>query len=269
MKILPRGTYFGSLQSEFNFDGILISEYDYLIDSTDWHYHENPYFMYVLQGNLYDVNRKNKTNCPPGSFLLHNWQEAHFNSKETSKARGFHVEFDRSWYENKSLDISLFEGSSLLENPKSHHLIAKIYYEFKVQDVFSKVSIEMLLFQLCEQLATDKDVTSNQRPQWLEELVQILHANQDDVTLTSLSKQLGVHPGHISRAVPKYLETTLGDYIRQQKIKKAAEHLMAGKLSLLDITFHCGFSDQSHFIRTFRAFMGMTPLQFKNFYRVC
>ena len=82
MKILTKGKYYGSKKSELNVNGIVLSEYSYKIPRTDWHFHENPYFMDILQGDLYDINKKQKTNCPNGSLLFHNWQDQHYNEKE-------------------------------------------------------------------------------------------------------------------------------------------------------------------------------------------
>lgn len=269
MKILTKGKYYGSMNYEHQFDEIILSEYDYLTPKTDWHFHENPYLMYVLEGDLFDVNKRGKTNCTSGSLLLHNWQESHYNEKKSTNARGFHIEFERSWFEEKQLDISLWEGSKMLEHPNLHHLIAKLYFEFKCKDAYSNLSIELLLFQLCESIESEQIINSIDEPLWMNSLREILRQDHEKLTLSYLSTVLGVHPVHLSRAVPKYLKTTLGDYIRRQKVKKAIAFLMDAKLSLTEISYACGFSDQSHFIRLFKMYIGMTPKQYQNKIRRC
>ncbi len=264
MKVLSKGQYYGSMNFEQEINGIILSEYDYSASKTEWHYHENPYLMYVLGGDLFDINKKNKTGCSAGNLLLHNWDEPHFNEKHSSYSRGFHVEFERSWFKQKQLDINLWEGSQLIKNPKSHHLLAKIYFEFKCQDIYSNISIELLLFQLCESIESEKAIVSKDEPQWMNALREILHQNNQNLSLNHLSNILGVHPAHLSRAVPKYLKTTLGDYARQQKIKIALVFLLNSKLSLTEIAYASGFSDQSHFIRVFKMYIGLTPSQFRN-----
>lgn len=264
MKILSKGTYYGKKKLEFATNGLVLSEYDYRIPQTDWHYHENPYFMYVIEGNLFDVNRNGKTTCPPGSLLLHNWDETHYNAKASRYARGFHVEFERSWYEQKKLDVGLWEGSHRIENPAMHHLLGKIYYEFKCQDQYAALSIDLLLLQLCEssQLKQQKDLLNT--PAWVTRLREILHDDTfENLNLQHLSDELGVHPVHISRAIPKYFSTTLGNYMRQQKIKIALSLLFDPRHSLSQIAYLCGFSDQSHFTRTFKSYFGITPKDFR------
>ncbi|XLS29018.1 helix-turn-helix domain-containing protein [Flavobacteriaceae bacterium M23B6Z8] len=266
MKILTRGTYYGAMHAERQMNGVLFSEYDYLTDKTDWHYHENPYFMYVLQGDLYDVNKQNKTTCPSGSFLLHNWQEPHFNSKESTFARGFHIEFEKNWFQKNNIDLHLWEGSKLIQNPRLHHILAKLYTEFSCADAFSEISCELLLAELCENIEKEKIYEFEKSPLWLSTLIEIIHFENEPFNLNDLSQQLGIHPGHLSRAIPKYFTTTLGDYIRQIKVKKAIDLMLCAKISLSAISYECGFSDQSHFTRTFKRYMGMLP---KEFYKRC
>ncbi|MBL4663996.1 MAG: helix-turn-helix transcriptional regulator [Flavobacteriaceae bacterium] len=263
MKILTKGTYYGEKKFELDNKGIILSEYNYHLTKTDWHYHENPYFMYVLQGDVYDVNKKRKTACPRGSFLFHNWNEQHFNSKESSSARGFHIEFERKWFNQKKLNINLWEGSQLIETPEIHHILGKLYFEFKCQDAFSEITIDLLLLQLCEKMQNTNAPIAKSEPLWINSLKEILHEQAEDLSLGRLSNILGVHPVHLSRAIPKYLNTTLGDYIRQQKIKKALGYLMDTRLSLTEITYLCGFSDQSHFTRTFKIYFQKTPKVFR------
>ena len=262
MKILTAGKYYGVKKSEIGFNGVILSEYDYLSPRTDWHFHENPYFMYILHGNLLDINKKYKTICPTGSLIFHNWQEAHYNTKETTQARGFHVEFERQWFKEKRLDIDLWEGSQFISHPKAHHILGKLYFEFRCQDLYSELSMELLLLQLCENTQSTQ-VLPKKEPPWVNSLKRIIHEDIENLNLKFLSEQLGVHPVHISRAIPKYLASSLGDYIRQQKIRKSLGYLLNSEHSLTEIAYLCGFSDHSHFTRTFKAYLGTIPSIFR------
>lgn len=265
MKILTKGKYYGEKKLELDNKGIILSEYNYHLSQTDWHYHENPYFMYVIEGNILDINKKRKTTCPSGSLLLHNWNETHYNTKESSFARGFHIEFERKWFEQKKLDVDLWEGSQMIENPTMHHLLAKIYSEFKCQDQYSEISIDLLLLQLCETSQSSHNSGGNSIPKWVSQLKEILHDDEtENLSLQLLSAELGVHPAHLSRAIPKYFATTLGNYMRQLKIKKALSYLLNPANSLTEIAFMAGFADQSHFTRTFKSYFGTTPKDFRS-----
>ncbi len=259
MKILTKGKYYGSRNSEKSFNGVLLSHYTYTRNRTDWHYHENPYFMYVLQGNMMDCNTKVKTLCPSGSLMFNNWQESHYGSKHSANASGFHLEFEKQWLEKNGISLSLLEGSQLIQNPKIHLLFAKLYIEFILSDNYSEVSVEILLLQICEALSNLKEKNSNKNPTWIEGLKELLHYDTSNLSLQYLSEQLGIHPVHISRAAPKHLSMSLGEYIRQDKIKKAIPLLLDSHSSLTEITYKLGFSDQSHFNRVFKSYFNTSP----------
>lgn len=263
MKILTKGKYYGSRNSEKSFNGVLLSHYNYTGIKTDWHYHENPYFMYVLKGNMKDCNTKIKTLCPSGSLMFNNWQESHYGSKHSVEASGFHLEFEKSWFKKNGINLNLLEGSQLVQNPKIHLLFAKLYIEFMLSDNYSKVSVEILLLQICEALSNLKEKNSNINPTWIEGLKELLHYDSSNLSLQYLSEQLGIHPVHISRTAPKHLSMSLGEYIRQDKIKRAIPLLSDANISLTEITYQLGFSDQSHFNRVFKSHFNMNPSSYR------
>jgi len=94
-------------------------------------------------------------------------------------------------------------------------------------------------------------------------LKEMLVEENEHLSLDYLSQKLGVHPVHISRAVPKYLNCSLGEYMRQEKLRKAIGLFYNSKYSLTEISNICGFSDQSHFTRTFRMYFSLNPLEFR------
>lgn len=253
MKISTKGKYYGRLNSEVAFNGILLTKYDYHEVRTPWHYHENPYFMYVLNGNMKDCNSKVKSLCPAGSLMFNNWQEAHYGSKHSTEASGFHLEFERKWLREKGIPLNLLEGSQLIENPKLHLLFAKLYHEFLISDNYSDVSVEVLLLQICEALSNLKEFNAQKNPNWVGDLKELLHYDTSTLSLDYLSNELNVHPVHISRAASKHLSMSLGEYIRQHKVKKAIPLLLNSKNSLTEIAYETGFSDQSHFNRVFKS----------------
>jgi len=267
MNTMGKGTYFGRMTSEREVHGILLSEYDYLLPETEWHFHENPYFMYVLQGGVWDSNKLQTQICSTGSVVFHNWQEAHFNRLVTKETRGFHLEFDRDWYEANQLDVNLWEGSAVMQDPRVHQTMALLYSEFKLNEECSELSIELLTLKLCEQVQTNRLPSIDSPPVWLNQLKDILHSGAIDYNLDTLASILDIHPVHLSRAVPKYLATTLGEYVRQLRLKKALGQLLDHRKSLTAIALDSGFSDQSHFTRTFKRYFGQTPSQFRKRFR--
>ncbi len=219
--------------------------------------------MYVLQGNMKDCNTKVKTLCPPGSLMFNNWQEPHYGSKHSDEASGFHLEFEKNWLKKNGISLHLWEGSQLIHSPRLHFLFADVYREFILSDTFSEVAVEALLVQICAALSDLKELYSSENPVWVDDLRELLHYDTAILSLEYLSKELNVHPVHISRAAPKYLSMSLGTYIRQQKLKKAIPLLLDSSITLTEITYQVGFSDQSHFNRVFKSYFNMNPSHYR------
>lgn len=259
---LSPGRYYGTLHDEWHVDGLILSEYDYHAPQTDRHHHENPYFMYVLDGQVHDHSRHGHHRLAAGSLIVHNWEESHYNVRHSPRARGFHVEFPREFFAARGIPFQLWEGSTAVHRPAAHHALARLYYEFRCRDAYSLLSAEALLLELCASLDDPPGVTDGE-PDWVEKLRQILRHAPDEQTLPGLAETLGVHPVHLSRAVPKYLGVSLGTFIRQDKVRRAVGLLHDPALSLTDVTYRCGFADQSHFTRIFRQWIGMTPGRYR------
>jgi AraC family transcriptional regulator len=101
-------------------------------------------------------------------------------------------------------------------------------------------------------------------PRWIEIVTELVHDKwNESLTLKDLSEAAGVHPITISKHFPKYFSCTFGEYMRRLKIEKSLYFLKVSSLSLTEIAADCGFSDQSHFIRTFKQLTGFLPNNYK------
>ncbi|WP_223606188.1 AraC family transcriptional regulator [Chryseobacterium sp. OSA05B] len=263
MKNLHNGEFFGQTNETLRFDGLTITDTEYTHPYVDWHYHENPYFTFLLQGNMTEGNKKETYDCPAGTLLYHHWEDAHYNIKPDVFTRGFHLELTEDWFEKFDISKDAIEGSFNLKDPAIKLLMYRIFRETKLNDPSLELSVHDLLLTLFNQL-TEKSGNFNRKPTWVSKIDEILHENYTEkLSLTELSKTLDVHPVHLSRDFHKHFQCTLGVYIRKLKINKSLTLLNANS-SLAEVALECGFSDQSHFIRSFREYTGITPLQYRN-----
>lgn len=104
-------------------------------------------------------------------------------------------------------------------------------------------------------------------PGWAKELKEIIQ-DQIDTNLTlslkEISETLDVHPSYLSREFSKYFDDlSFGDYIRKLRIEKSIQLLHDPEYSLAEIAYLTGFSDQSHFNRTFKLHTGKNPSTYR------
>lgn len=263
MNKLNKGEFFGSHYQKTDYNDFVVTDTEYTHERVDWHYHESPYFTYLIQGKLFEANKKEAYYLDAGSLLFHNWQDAHYNIKPPEYTRGFHIEINANWFKKYDISSYDFEGSIHLENPLVRGLMNAVFLESKTNDVYSQISIEALVVEIFERTKNDHTDAFLKRPDWVKKLQEILVDDMEtDFSLTCLSSQLDVHPVHLSRSFHKYFGTTLGTYIRHQKLNKAILLLAAKKVSMTEICYRCGFYDQSHFISNFKRMYRVTPSEF-------
>jgi AraC family transcriptional regulator len=264
MDYLAKGKYYGVPQKVINLNGLIITDNEYVLDKVDWHYHENAYFTYMLRGRLQETSRKSSYDCIPGSLLFHNSQESHYNIKYPGYARGFQVEIENPWLTLHDVNLSQHEGVTYIDNVLVRNLFNRLYAESKISDSCTTLAIESLTLDVFRRISHIGNISKKKIPVWLDKVCGILNDSfAETISLTQLSTETGIHPVHISSEFPKYLNCTIGEYIRQRKAEKAFDMLQDNNLTLTEISVICGFADQSHFIRVFKSIYGNTPSHFR------
>lgn len=264
MKHLLKGEFYGNTNKTIYLDGITLTDTVYTHSKVDWHYHEHAYFTFILEGNVIEGNKKELYNCTPGSLLFHNWQEPHYNIKPDGFTRGFHIEIEKHWFDALNFDANALQGSININNPDLKFLLYKIFRETKIEDTASQLSVQGLLLQTLSVLLRNEQTSLSSKPLWVNKIKEILHDGfSDTLTLNYLSAAVGIHPVHLSRDFPKYFNCSLGDYIRKLRVERSLSLISCRGMDLTQIAFECGFSDQSHFTRCFKALNGLNPSQYR------
>lgn len=258
MNKLKIGEFYGTHYQKSAFENLIITDTEYTHSKVDWHYHQNPYFTYLLQGKLFESNKKESYYLKPGSLLFHNWQDAHYNIKPPEYTRGFHIELNQDWFSSFNIQTSNFEGSINLRNPIIKNLMNQVFIETKINDQYSNLSIESNLIDIFNTIKESKKA-SLKKPIWVNQLKELLIEEKTNNSLKSLSSKLGIHPVHLSREFNRYFGISLGNYIRLIKLNKAFYLLASKNKSMTEICYQCGFYDQSHFISSFKKIYQTTP----------
>lgn len=262
---IPGGQFFGNTTVTTRLHGLTLTDTEYVHDRVDWHFHEKPYFTFLIAGTLVEGTRKATHHCEAGALLFHNWQEPHFNIKPKGSSRGFHVELDPEWLEGHDVDLTELEGDMRLHEPDVKLIFQKIFLETKQAGEEQRLSIPSLLLEGLALMHSGNDRHRHDRPAWLRIVRDRLHDMQGEIpSLTELAHLADVHPVHLSRTFPRYFGNTLGAYVRKVKVDRALSLMSDRKRTLTDIAHLSGFADQSHFIRCFQDVMGLSPSTYRN-----
>jgi AraC family transcriptional regulator len=144
-------------------------------------------------------------------------------------------------------------------------LAMRLYREHLRNDDVSGLAMEGLALEVLAECARcHACVPERNAPPWLRRVRELLHDRfAENLTHEAIAAAVGIHPVHLARAFRRHCGSTLGDYIRKLRVQFAAHKLVTTDEPLTGIALGAGFSDQSHFNRTFKRQTGMTPATFR------
>ena len=92
----------------------------------------------------------------------------------------------------------------------------------------------------------------------------IRHHLSEAVTVEALAKFLCKGRSRLSTDFKKETGENLSDFILKQKTEEGKKLLRYTEKTAVDIAYYLGFSSQSHFSRTFKKYVGMTPNEYRH-----
>jgi AraC family transcriptional regulator len=264
---LPRGHFCGELLKRDEVGGFVLTEYAYPPElKISMHLHEQVYFCIVLQGNYTETYGKKTRACDERTVTFHPAGELHSDTFHKDGGRIFSVEIEPRWVERVG------ELSSVLEYPESFcggllaSLVVRIYKEFYEIDAASRLAIEGLSLEVIAEALRKSTGTQSGReaPRWLKQARELLHDRfVEHHSLAEIADGVGVHPVHLVREFRKHYHQTVGEYVRRLRVEFACRLLSTSETPLIDVALAAGFSQQSHFTKTFKKLTGMTPCQYR------
>ncbi len=87
------------------------------------------------------------------------------------------------------------------------------------------------------------------------------------IQLHDLAQIAGLSDCHFARAFKQSAGTPPHRYLVLQRVERARELIRRSNRPMADIALEVGFSDQSHFTRSFAAATGLTPRAFRQRHR--
>ncbi|MBC1236748.1 MULTISPECIES: helix-turn-helix domain-containing protein [Nostoc] len=97
----------------------------------------------------------------------------------------------------------------------------------------------------------------------LREVIEYIHHHLgQDLTVAQLAAIAQVSPNYFSALFKQSTGLAPHQYVLRYRIARAKQLLREGELSIADISYHLGFSHQSHFSQHFKRLVGTSPKTF-------
>lgn len=89
-----------------------------------------------------------------------------------------------------------------------------------------------------------------------------------EISLEELAKLAGLSPNYLCRAFRNYTGKTIFTYLLEHRIQAAMRQLRQSNDKIAAIAYENGFCDLSHFNRTFKRFIGVSPGKYRKSDRI-
>jgi AraC family transcriptional regulator len=229
-----------------------------------WHEHRDASICFVVSGTYAERMRARDHECPPHAMVFKPAGERHADDFGRDGGRCLLMEVGPERLRTLEPVSDITARPKLVRNAKLAALGHQIYREFLWGDSLSPLAVEGLILEVLVEAARAGREPARPRPPWLRQAHDLIHESVGQaLTLSSIAREVGVHPAHLARTFRAHYRRSIGDYVRRLRIERAARELSGGGASIAEIGLRAGFFDQSHFSRVFRDQTGLTPAAFR------
>ena len=95
----------------------------------------------------------------------------------------------------------------------------------------------------------------------LERVMAVINKNisNSDLSVDMIAQEVGISRVHLHRKMKELTNQTPHDFIRNLRLKQAANLLASQHHNVTEVMYACGFSNSASFSTMFRKFYGMSP----------
>ena len=145
------------------------------------------------------------------------------------------------------------------------HTSPGIQFLHALNDSIKFSAVEESITELTAQLFKAPSILSKTPPPWLNHITECIQDEYaTNLRVKDLAQSVKVHPVYLARVFRQQFGCSVKEYLHNVRMRKAFDALSAGQQSIAEIAYDCGFADQSHLNRLFKAKTGSTPGRFNH-----
>jgi AraC family transcriptional regulator len=221
------------------------------------HRHPQPYACIVMAGAFQESGDARCEEAGAGTILLHPADDAHGDRFGPEGAICVNVSPSAAWLDATRGD-DLFRSYRVLRGCVALSLGNAIRRRLADRDTAGRLALESAALALLSEAAHCD--APRQGGEWVRRVCDdIRSAPCAEWTLAGVAATARVHPMHVARTFRRCVGSSLGEFVRAERLAWARAELSASDAPLSAIATDAGFYDESHFCRAFRKHFGATP----------
>jgi AraC-like DNA-binding protein len=265
-----------------------IAKHDFPNFLKVWHYHVALELVYIIKsegtrfvGDNIDRFRAGEL-ILLGSNLPHMYQndEAYFKEGSTLRAEANAIHFDPSFLKTALLDVpefreihQLFERAKLglkfseETSKKASRIISELEGLSSLERMIQFLSILSLLAKdkFAQNIASPGFVNHFEKmesPKLKKVYDYVMNNFQEGIEVKYVADLVSMNKSSFCRYFKQTTQRTFTEFLNEVRIGFACKMLMERQMSILEISYHSGYNNISHFNRQFRKKMQLSPTQY-------
>ena len=168
----------------------------------------------------------------------------------------------------KSRDEDQLEG---LEMGADAYIVKPFNLEILRRTIVNLIHTHQMLrlkYGRNDQLEEQVDDVKMKSPddQLLERVMKVINKNigNSDLSVDAIADEVGISRVHLHRKMKELTGQTPHDFIRNIRLKQAANLLASRNMNITEVMYACGFNNAASFSTIFKKFYGMSPREYMN-----
>ncbi len=223
------------------------------------HSHEHSSLILVLSGRYEERIRGRSDLAENGSLLVYAPGEPHAQRFGAAAVRKLVLDPTAEALGRLGETVRVAQAPALRSRSLAE-LGQRMARELRTADDFSSLVLCGLSHELIGLSAREQAGRSGALPRKLRLAMDFIREqSQQAFAPEAIAAAVACDAGELARVFRAHLRTTPGEYHRRMRVEHAVALLDVSRHSLVDIAMMCGFSDQPHMTRSFKAQLGITP----------
>ena len=249
-----------------------------------FHSHDGIELIYVDKGSMFCQTNKDVFRLQKGDICFINRNQLHSLSCDNNSS---------CCHKTLLLDLKIFNNDSLfdkyikplIEDKSFSHVrflgsnsnAAKIYQDMLEIEQYKNdkphayemgiISRSYDIIKNLYEVYIDKNRKKDKidfNSELLQKMISYIHENyHEQISLDDIANSVGVSTSTCSRLFKEYTNKTPIVFLNNYRLEKSAQLLRNTNDSIVNISFDCGFLQQSYFNRVFLREYGITPKQYR------
>lgn len=265
------GTFIGERRRRLEVCGFSLAEIvDRAHEVIPTHTHAAAHFCLIVKGWWVTTARGAGDTCGPPTLI--------FNPAGTTHRDGFRPDCRGGTFLTLSVAPETVERAggqralgidhaTALTEGEIPALGIKLYRELLSSDDLSPVVIEGLALELLGRTTRSRRQSEDPLQPWLRQAHELVNdCFQRKLTVNGVAEAVGVGPLHLSRCFRRVYGRTVGEMVRERRVRHAAELLARSGTTIAEVALDSGFADQAQLTKSFKRVTTMTPGQYRRLF---